>query len=886
MTRPHRRRRSTRPAAEPLEPRALFAGGGLRLADAATSAAGPTPTALATVDLNGDGLVDVVAANYGAATVSVLLNVGGGAFAPPVSYAVGQSPQSLAVGDFDGDGHTDVAAVGNGTDAVAVLLGAGDGTLGPATFFAVGRRPEAVVAVDLNGDGRPDLVTADQGADTLSVLTNAGGGAFAAAVPVDAGVGPTALAAGDLNGDGHPDLVALTPTEQQVRVLLNNGDGTFPADPPAYPIATTGRSIVIADVTNDARPDVVVTNTRPPAVSVLANLGRGQLAAPDAHRTTAFPFGLAVADLTGDNRPDFVTAGERANDVGVLVRRAGTVELAERSFRVGTAPGDVAVADVNADGRPDVIAADFNDDAISVLLNQTAFPALTATTATLSASQNPQQLGNAVTLTATVTPSPIAGGGGTVQFLAGARVLGRGTLTPVTTTDPVTGVTTITSSVATLTTTQLPLGTVALTARYNGNGRFAPSAAAADETVLSADASAPLVAATAVSVVGGPFLPGDTETATVTITDTGPGTARGTVGVTLTAVPMDGSAAVPLAVVRGGTVNVNLRGGRSQTAVVRFALPAGLAAGSYTITAALTPTGTLPAAAVTTTAATTAAPITVVLAFGTIGARRLPPLTATLSNGAVVTLSLTGPGTGNVVDQGNGAIAVTLTNTRPGSTVRIVPQSGTVTLARLDDLSPLGGVDAPLVPLVGSVFLSVGVRRVALGGVTDSTVILGPTYPTDLTLGPVVNTVLTTSGRIRSIAVDSWTGGTLAVVGAVDRLTVAGSFSAVAAAASSFGTVAVGGDLNNATVLAGASIGRGQLGIGFDTFNVGRITAVQVGGNVVGSLVAAGLQPVSDDPFTAAGATLLRGGRIGRITVGGTVDAASQFLAASVPAVG
>ena len=105
--------------------------------------------------------------------------------------------------------------------------------------------------------------------------------------------------------------------------------------------------------------------------------------------------------------------------------------------------------------------------------------------------------------------------------------------------------------------------------------------------------------------------------------------------------------------------------------------------------------------------------------------------------------------------------------------------------------------------------------------------------------------------------------------------------------AKSFGEISIGGSLVDADILAGTTFGKdGVFGGGDDTFNAGRIASVVVGGNVTGSLVAAGFKPASDNPFTPVGGTLLPGGKIGSITVDGTIDAASRFAAASLPTMG
>jgi hypothetical protein len=59
----------------------------------------------------------------GGDTVSLLLNVGGGAFASPLTQTVGQTPFSVVIGDVNGDGLSDIATANWHSNDAAVLLG-------------------------------------------------------------------------------------------------------------------------------------------------------------------------------------------------------------------------------------------------------------------------------------------------------------------------------------------------------------------------------------------------------------------------------------------------------------------------------------------------------------------------------------------------------------------------------------------------------------------------------------------------------------------------------------------------------------------------------------------------------------------------------------------
>src|SRR5947199_127893 len=105
----HSRVHSYGPLVEVLEDRTL-----LSFITAPTYAAGLSPQSMAVGDFNGDGKLDLVAANPGPSsashgTVSVLLGKADGTFQAAQSYSVSFDPSSVAVGDFNGDGHTDLA---------------------------------------------------------------------------------------------------------------------------------------------------------------------------------------------------------------------------------------------------------------------------------------------------------------------------------------------------------------------------------------------------------------------------------------------------------------------------------------------------------------------------------------------------------------------------------------------------------------------------------------------------------------------------------------------------------------------------------------------------------------------------------------------------------
>ena len=188
------------------------------------------PSGLATADLNGDHVLDLVVTNSsggasGDGSLSVLLGTGAGDFTevaqPAVPSTVFSVPFAVAIGNVNGDDIPDLIVANDDDDSAAILLGNGDGTFHPVGNVDVGASPESVVAGDFNGDGKLDFATGNYFGDSVSVASGNGDGTFAPAVDFAVGAGPLGVAAGDLNGDGKLDIVSANNYDGSVSVLLN-----------------------------------------------------------------------------------------------------------------------------------------------------------------------------------------------------------------------------------------------------------------------------------------------------------------------------------------------------------------------------------------------------------------------------------------------------------------------------------------------------------------------------------------------------------------------------------------------------------------------------------------------------------------------------------------
>jgi hypothetical protein len=218
---------------------------------------------LAVVDVNSDSKADIVVAGNNS-FVHVLLSNGNGTFQAQQNFGIGSSPNAaVAVADVNGDGFMDIVAANFTTNNVSILLGNNNGTFGAATNFADGSGgPYWAMFADINGDGKQDIVTGDtrSGQNTTSILLGNGNGTFQARQTFTTGAQPYGLAVADINGDGKLDIVIANTGAgaNTASVLLGNGNGTFAAKTD-FTTAADAEHIILGSVWTTNAPQFIPT---------------------------------------------------------------------------------------------------------------------------------------------------------------------------------------------------------------------------------------------------------------------------------------------------------------------------------------------------------------------------------------------------------------------------------------------------------------------------------------------------------------------------------------------------------------------------------------------------------------------------------------------------
>jgi hypothetical protein len=297
--------------------------------------------------------------------LAAYLSTGAGAYAAPVLTSAGDNPLYLATADINGDHLPDIvsASFEDGTLSVFFNDAASPGTFNAPLVLSSPGASQVAIA-DMNGDGMPDLISADY---NVSLFLQTSPGTFASPITLYSG-GANWVAVGDLNDDGMPD-VALT---DNIGVELLFHTGVAAATTYAAPLTiytepsgsiVGGNLIAIADLTNNGLNDLVITDPGPPGgatptVLVLMQdpANHGGFLAPVSYPTVAGSqaSSIIVTDVNGDGLPDIVIGGTSAVSVLLQNPAAPGTFLAATNYPVSYA-NQIAVADVNGDGLLDII---------------------------------------------------------------------------------------------------------------------------------------------------------------------------------------------------------------------------------------------------------------------------------------------------------------------------------------------------------------------------------------------------------------------------------------------------------------------------------------------------------------------------------------------------
>ncbi len=345
---------------------------GLGFASAETTGTSAKPRTVEQGDFDRDGTPDLLVCDQGTVSgdVRVLFGDGTGGVRETKMFGAGSTPYCARFEDMNRDGWLDIVVADFGLGRVIVLPNNHKGGVGSSLWVETAW-PAWVDTGDVNGDGAPDAITAAVDDHQVRVLINDGAGNLSAGpiLSLQAGAyGPKCCRIADLNRDGRADIVSANVTGSG-SVWLGQEGGTF-SSATAVSTGSSPLSVDVADIDGDGRLDLAFANSGSASLTVRFGDGSGTGFGPATTVSTAdSPAGVRIADMNRDGRPDLVISNQGATRATVFLNKGGRTFAAQPGIWLpGYSWNAPCVVDLNRDGTPDLVESLFDADQAGIVV--------------------------------------------------------------------------------------------------------------------------------------------------------------------------------------------------------------------------------------------------------------------------------------------------------------------------------------------------------------------------------------------------------------------------------------------------------------------------------------------------------------------------------------
>ncbi|MFN7975908.1 MAG: FG-GAP-like repeat-containing protein [Acidobacteriota bacterium] len=324
------------------------------------------PVAVRLADVNGDGLLDMLALGQSPGTVIVIESVNDGTYLPETSVPTGATnPTALAVADFDGNGSADLAVANNGPNDIVLLFGDGKGAFSsPIAAFTVSQTVNDLETGDVDADGDEDLVVTY--GSSLRAALNDGNGTLTLKTSGPSPGNAIGLSLGSFSGT-YLDAVVCHGSQVGIYVWSSAiGNFSNSAINLSGLASGTPTDTATADMNNDGELDVVVGLAASPSkVQVFLKNGSAYNAQTEASLGASGLQAIGLGDGDKNGFIDVMAVLGAGTDELVFLGSTGGSFFPPEVYSTGTGADAIAVGDADADTDEDVLVANFGSDDLS-----------------------------------------------------------------------------------------------------------------------------------------------------------------------------------------------------------------------------------------------------------------------------------------------------------------------------------------------------------------------------------------------------------------------------------------------------------------------------------------------------------------------------------------
>jgi hypothetical protein len=343
--------------------------------------AGMKPMEIKIVDINYDGLPDLLTVNDDGNDVSFFYQRTDKTYnaVPDFSLYIGETPTSAAVEDLNRDGLLDLMVVDNGcffptlNCNMTIFYQRPDYSYPLVPDQTVGRRdipPWQLAVADYNSDGLLDAAMSGGVNGGVFVFLQLASGGFQNAPDMilkTPGVATFGLLGVDLNSDGLDDLAVANYLSSSISLFYQRHEHTLPLFPDLNLSSGDGPILITpGDLNGDGLVDLVVTNGKEHTLSLFYQRRNYTFpASPDVKIATGgtglfAPMHSAIGDLNDDGLDDIVVTRLSGGLASVYLQLPGGTFPSSPSFDLDAeASCEVAIGDLNGDGLNDIAMATY-----------------------------------------------------------------------------------------------------------------------------------------------------------------------------------------------------------------------------------------------------------------------------------------------------------------------------------------------------------------------------------------------------------------------------------------------------------------------------------------------------------------------------------------------
>jgi hypothetical protein len=332
---------------------------------------------LVVLDVNGDGIQDVVLANQSRDRIQVDYGVRkatDGTTDALASQRLSQglvAPGAVAMARLDPASPastSDMLVANSGSNSVSVYRQLADGTYGPAESYFTGQSPAGITVADINADTFPDLIVANQGSNDVTILlggrTADGQMTFTNGPRLNVGAGnsgPIATLFQDANNDGVPDLVVTNSGSGTVSLLSGTGGGFF--NDTAPPTITTGVSAPVVTIPGGIAGVSGIANSFFAIANLATAFSQGDAFTVNLSSSGGIRPGSILMNDLGGGLFDLIVAN--AGDGRIVLIDGATLALKSSLTRDGLlSPSAMALATV--DGALSLLVTDAGEEVVTI----------------------------------------------------------------------------------------------------------------------------------------------------------------------------------------------------------------------------------------------------------------------------------------------------------------------------------------------------------------------------------------------------------------------------------------------------------------------------------------------------------------------------------------